>query len=285
VETRGVFVEAAAAMKPLSPDSPTSTLLFEDVIFGSDCNGIEPPDETEVNGNAVPHPTPTLRLLASDADLAALAGPACAFAAAVAAAAAQAADALPAVGGATARALAVAAALRSAGFDAAAVAGDDASGSPKSAHPPVLLRAAARHAFVAVQAPSGERRWSEAALLVDPFFREAFALARPAPEHAALLAALPRVFVGPPLRLCRLLERLAPRLDAAYAAAALTRPPWRSHAALLARWRLSDEEEEEAAAHALAMANDAAAAAAIHAALRRYAVAPLVRVHAYDGTS
>lgn len=269
-------------MKPAT--SPDSTLLFEDVMFGSDSDAEQAPEEAEVNSREVPHPTPKLRLLATDAELAALAAPECAFAAAVAAAAAKAADALPAVGGATARALAVAAALRSAGFDAAAVAGDDASGSPKSS--PVLLRAAARHAFVAVQAP-GERRWSEAALLVDPFFREAFALARPAPEHAALLAALPAVFVGPPLRLARLLDRLTPRLDAAYAAAALTRPPWRSHAALMARWRLSDEEEEEAAAHALAMANDVAAAAVIHAALRRYAARPppLVRVHAYDGAS
>ena len=266
--------------------------MFEE-LFSSDSEGeAEPPGfAATLAAVKAPWPAPPKQLAASDAEIAALAAPASAFAAAVAAAAADAADGLPArvaLAGASPRARAVAAALRLRGFDALAVDADDPSSSPVKPGAPLLLRAAARHAFVAVQAPSV--RWSEAALVVDPFFREAFALARAPAQHTALLAALPRVFVGQPQRLARLLQRLAPRLDAAYEAARLTRPPWRSLNALLARWRLVGEEEEEVKAHeaALARANDAAAAAVIHAALRRAADAPrrpppLVRVHAYDG--
>ena len=270
--------------------SPASTLQFEDVMFGDDSSSEEAELEVTCSFDSLattaPHPAVRVKLAASDAELAALAAPNSVFSAAVAAAAAQAADDLPAstaAGGASLRAHAVADALRLRGFDAHAIASDDTAGSPKSSSP--VLRAAMRHAFVVVQAPGAS--WSESALLVDVSFHDVFALARPPPEHAALLAALPRVYVGSPRRLAALLDRLAPRLDAAYAAASLTRPPWRSRAALLARWRLVEESE---AAHekALAAANDAAAAAAIHAALRRVAdvprrVPPLVRVHAYDG--
>ena len=276
-------------------------MQFDELLFSS--SDSESEEDAEPAGFAAafaavktpwasPAPPLKLHLVASDAEIAALAAPACAFAAAVAAAAAEAADGLPArvsAAGASPRAHAVAAALRSRGFDALAVDADDVAASPAKPGAPLLLRAAARHAFVAVQAPNG-RSWSEAALVVDPFFREAFALARAPPQHAALLAALPRAFAGPPQQLARLLERLTPRLDAAYAAADLTRPPWRSLTALLTRWRLVGEEEEEVKAHeaALARANDSAAAAIIHAALRRTADAPrrappLVRVHAYDG--
>ncbi len=58
--------------------------------------------------------------------------------------------------------------------------------------------------------------------------------------YAAVLAALPDVFVGDEARLAALVTWLAARMRDAFAAADMAVPPWRAADALLAKWRLHE---------------------------------------------
>lgn len=92
------------------------------------------------------------------------------------------------------------------------------------------------------------------ALIVEPRLREAFEAAiildnatgvsaqDELTTYAALVRALPAVFVGDAEQLRALVEWMAARMGAAFAAAGRELPPWRSASALLARWRLDLDE-------------------------------------------
>ena len=54
--------------------------------------------------------------------------------------------------------------------------------------------------------------------------------------YAAVLAAVPAVFVGPAARLARLVRLAADALAAAFASADQALPPWRAPAALVSKW-------------------------------------------------
>jgi hypothetical protein len=77
-------------------------------------------------------------------------------------------------------------------------------------------------------------------LIVEPRLREQFETPRPSAVYSAVLAALPRVFVGTEARLAALVTWLAARLRDAFAAASMALPPWRSRVFLLAKWRLNE---------------------------------------------
>jgi hypothetical protein len=77
-------------------------------------------------------------------------------------------------------------------------------------------------------------------LIVEPRLREQFETPRPTEVYSAVLAALPRVFVGTEARLALLVTWLAARLRDAFAAAAMALPPWRARVFLLAKWRLHE---------------------------------------------
>ena len=73
---------------------------------------------------------------------------------------------------------------------------------------------------------------------MEPRLREQFEIPRPSAAYAACLAALPPVFVGTPQRLTALVAWMSARLRAAFTAADMHVPPWRSARAMLAMWRL-----------------------------------------------
>jgi hypothetical protein len=87
-------------------------------------------------------------------------------------------------------------------------------------------------------------------LVVEPRIREQFEFSRAGALHAAALDALPPVFVGTGARLASLVSWLSAWLHAAFAAAAMPLPPWRSARALLAMWKLDTAEGAAAAAAA-----------------------------------
>ena len=81
-------------------------------------------------------------------------------------------------------------------------------------------------------------------LLVEPRLREQFEMPRPSAQLAAVLTALPPVFVGTERQLAALVTWLADRLRDAFDAAGMALPPWRSAASLLARWQLEETAAE-----------------------------------------
>ena len=87
-------------------------------------------------------------------------------------------------------------------------------------------------------------------LIVEPRLREQFEIPRPSAAYAACLDALPAVFVGTPQRLTALVAWMAARLRAAFTAADMHVPPWRSARAMLAMWRLDTPAGAAAAAAA-----------------------------------
>ncbi len=81
---------------------------------------------------------------------------------------------------------------------------------------------------------------------MEPRLREQFEMPRPSAQLAAVLTALPPVFVGTERQLAALVTWLADRLREAFDAAGMALPPWRSAASLLARWQLEEVAPEAA---------------------------------------
>jgi uncharacterized protein (TIGR01615 family) len=104
------------------------------------------------------------------------------------------------------------------------------------ATPARLIMSATHHALIR---PLSGASFSEL-LIVEPRLREQFETPRPSAVYSAVLAALPRVFVGTETRLAALVTWLAARLRDAFAAASMALPPWRSCLFLLAKWRLNE---------------------------------------------
>lgn len=126
---------------------------------------------------------------------------------------------------------------------------------PTPAASPQCWSRVPRHALVVVRAGEGNNypapgsRSVQAAppraleqhppIIVDPGFRDAFAVARPTPRFADLLSEIPEVFVGDAAKLRAVVTLVAAALEQSFAARGLPLPPWRTRAALLARWGLA----------------------------------------------
>ena len=99
-----------------------------------------------------------------------------------------------------------------------------------------------RHAFVVVHVGGGGGGGGGAGaaeLVVDAAFGDAFAVRNAPPAFAALAARLPATWVGPAPRLEALVAALGAALEACFADAGVSLPPWRSARALLSKWRPS----------------------------------------------
>ncbi|EFN53007.1 hypothetical protein CHLNCDRAFT_58711 [Chlorella variabilis] len=96
--------------------------------------------------------------------------------------------------------------------------------------------------------------------VVDPRFREQFAIAQPTPAYDRCLRAVPLEFVGTPLRLQALVEVLCGQVAHAFASSQRTLPPWRKLKSQLSKW--FDPEEMPGQAQQAQQAQQAAAAAA-----------------------
>lgn len=72
--------------------------------------------------------------------------------------------------------------------------------------------------------------------LVDPRFRDQFAIAQPTPTYDRCLKAVPLEFVGTPLRLQALVETLCAEMAEAFVSQQLTLPPWRKLNSMLSKW-------------------------------------------------
>lgn len=83
-------------------------------------------------------------------------------------------------------------------------------------------------------------------LIVEPRLREQFEVPRPDTVYTAVLAALPRVFVGTQARLAALVAWMAARMRDSFVNAGIAVPPWRAQCALLAKWRLQEGGAEAA---------------------------------------
>ena len=73
--------------------------------------------------------------------------------------------------------------------------------------------------------------------IVDPAFREQFEIPHVSTRYAAILAHLPRVFIGTEERVGALVELLCSEIGAAFKLAGATLPPWRASPAMLSKWR------------------------------------------------
>lgn len=74
------------------------------------------------------------------------------------------------------------------------------------------------------------------ALVVDPFFREAFAITPGTPSYAKVLAALPEVFVGTFVELQRIVRAAAGQVSRSFQEQGMPTPPWRRYDSMMARW-------------------------------------------------
>ncbi|KAG2448713.1 hypothetical protein HYH02_006069 [Chlamydomonas schloesseri] len=74
-------------------------------------------------------------------------------------------------------------------------------------------------------------------IIVDPELREQFEVAMPTPRYEALVAALPRVYVGAEERLPLVVEVLCDELALALRSKGLIIPPWRESSAMISKWQ------------------------------------------------
>jgi len=72
--------------------------------------------------------------------------------------------------------------------------------------------------------------------VVDPSFPELFAVAYTSERYGALLAALPRVFVGLPCQLLPCVQLVCAEMEESFRSSGRPLPPWRALSATLARW-------------------------------------------------
>eukprot|EP00882_Tetradesmus_deserticola_P022091 GHRQ01023974.1.p1 GENE.GHRQ01023974.1~~GHRQ01023974.1.p1 ORF type:complete len:347 (+),score=102.97 GHRQ01023974.1:233-1273(+) len=93
-------------------------------------------------------------------------------------------------------------------------------------------------------------------IIVDPTFRDQFAIAHPSARYAAVLDALPAVFVGHAGTIPQLVELLCAEMSLAFQAAGIVLPPWRRTKSMLSKWQPRRSVELPATAGAKA---DAAA--------------------------
>lgn len=78
--------------------------------------------------------------------------------------------------------------------------------------------------------PSGPK------LLIDPHFRDQFALGASTPEYRDLLSAIPPLFIGFPGTVAQLAPLMANKMSESMSTLGLPCPPWRDAEALLSLW-------------------------------------------------
>jgi uncharacterized protein (TIGR01615 family) len=91
-----------------------------------------------------------------------------------------------------------------------------------------------RHEFLTVLSNEGD--FKDCTLIVDPLFREQFAIPHPSATYAALLELVPLEFVGTASRLIPLVQCLCAEMVASFEAKGLTLPPWRRAQSMLSKW-------------------------------------------------
>lgn len=80
--------------------------------------------------------------------------------------------------------------------------------------------------------------------IIDPCFREQFEIAHATPRYAAVLEALPAVYVGPEDRMPALVELLCTEMSLAFKAQNVLLPPWRQAKSMLSKWQPRRSLEE-----------------------------------------
>jgi len=88
-----------------------------------------------------------------------------------------------------------------------------------------------RWTFVEVDVPQTNTR-----LVVEPRFRESFAIAHPTPAFQKILNAIPDIYVGSTRRLSALVEVLCEHVRLSFHAQGLPVPPWRQAIAMTSKW-------------------------------------------------
>mmetsp|Transcript_5552 Transcript_5552/g.7501 ORF Transcript_5552/g.7501 Transcript_5552/m.7501 type:complete len:284 (-) Transcript_5552:292-1143(-) len=93
------------------------------------------------------------------------------------------------------------------------------------------------HAYVEVL--PGTSKPSER-IIVEPFFREQFEVARPTESYLRILAALPQSFFGTQFQLSALVEFMSERMSESFREQGMGTPPWRQGGNMLTKWDLND---------------------------------------------
>eukprot|EP00882_Tetradesmus_deserticola_P000732 GHRQ01000799.1.p1 GENE.GHRQ01000799.1~~GHRQ01000799.1.p1 ORF type:complete len:347 (+),score=127.10 GHRQ01000799.1:165-1205(+) len=91
-----------------------------------------------------------------------------------------------------------------------------------------------RHEFLTVLAHEGD--FKDSTLIVDPLFREQFAIPQPTATYQALLKLIPAEFVGTASRLIPIVQCLCAEMVASFESKGLTLPPWRRVQSMLSKW-------------------------------------------------
>ncbi|KAF6254133.1 hypothetical protein COO60DRAFT_352674 [Scenedesmus sp. NREL 46B-D3] len=91
-----------------------------------------------------------------------------------------------------------------------------------------------RHEFLTVLANEGD--FKDSTLIVDPLFREQFAIPQPSATYQALLELIPMEFVGTASRLIPIVQCLCAEMGASFDSKGLTLPPWRRAQSMLSKW-------------------------------------------------
>jgi uncharacterized protein (TIGR01615 family) len=116
-----------------------------------------------------------------------------------------------------------------------------------------------RHCCLVLQRPQAAGNSSSSSssidsIIVDPTFRDQFAIAHPSARYAAVLDSLPAVFVGHAGRIPQLVELLCAEMSLAFHAAGIVLPPWRQTKSMLSKWQPRRSIELPAVAAAAAAA-------------------------------
>lgn len=85
--------------------------------------------------------------------------------------------------------------------------------------------------------PNNNSPSNSSSIIVDPTFRDQFAIAHPSPRYAAVLEALPAVFVGPTSKIQPLVELLCAEMSLAFHSMGIVLPPWRYTKSMLSKWQ------------------------------------------------
>lgn len=88
-----------------------------------------------------------------------------------------------------------------------------------------------------VQQPYSITSSSGGAIFVDPTFRDQFDIAHKTPRYAAVLEALPAVFVCHSSRIQALVELLCAEMSLAFHSTGNVLPPWRYTKSMLSKWQ------------------------------------------------
>jgi uncharacterized protein (TIGR01615 family) len=90
-----------------------------------------------------------------------------------------------------------------------------------------------RHEFLVV---AGEGEAAGREYLVEPSFRDNFAIPTPTPRYAGLLRAVPAEVVAAPAELSRLVHLLCAEMSLAFDAHGVALPPWRQARSMQSKW-------------------------------------------------